>query len=110
LCGKSKWILILQKECQCGEELAKYKHDFKTNCEEDYGEIKMYLYASTQKNPNVVRFGYVFLHVCGNLLGVLQLVEHLGAITIKEPKMLLDYNENYTCTTLKNKNLLYLIR
>ncbi len=40
----------------------------------------MYLYASTQKNPNVVRFGYVFLHVCGNLLGVLQLVEHLGAI------------------------------
>jgi hypothetical protein len=53
------------------EELAKYKHDFKTNCEEDYGEIKMYLYACTQKNPNVVRFGYVFRHVCGNLLGVL---------------------------------------
>jgi hypothetical protein len=55
---------------------------------------KIYLYASTPKNPNVVRFGYVLLHVCENLLGVLQLVGHLGVITIKEPKLLLDYSEN----------------
>jgi hypothetical protein len=47
---------------------------FKSQLRKDYEKIKMHLFASSKKNVNVLKNGYIFLHDWGNLLGSLQFV------------------------------------
>jgi hypothetical protein len=51
-----------------GQDMNMIKKEVKVNCKEDYGKIKIHLFASSQKNANVVKNGYVFFHGHKNLL------------------------------------------
>jgi hypothetical protein len=43
-----------------GQDMNMIKKEVKVNCKEDYGKIKIHLFASSQKNANVVKNGYFF--------------------------------------------------
>jgi hypothetical protein len=48
-----------------------FKRGLKANCEKIMKKSKCICFASSKKNVDVVKNGYIFLQNCGNLLGSL---------------------------------------